>query len=565
MLNGACFNGPIFNGPARTAPVLRVVSFAQRFHVKVYNADNEFLAYVDKYSAESALEETANQPETLTLQLSPQHEAALAGVFVRPNVVRLYDASWNWLRTFAVVRTLYTRKAGERLLTVECRGLMSIVEKRTIALYVSETPATIQTHLTAWFAGTGIAVGYVSPGIAETPIAVGTLKNTPVLQAIDKLRQAVGGFYSIDKAQNFNWYQTQPQHAQHLLSLSSNIVSFEENVDGLSLANTIEVIGGINPATKTRIVATAVNAASVSLYGEQKLTINNRAITSQAMAQGIADRRAAQLGGGKVERKIGAIDLSQVPNTFEGLAADPRVLRAGLTIKAVPPPDATVPALFTTTVLRVRRTLGNPAAAVIEVGDEPKRTFADLIFKQEKDRQDEANEDAEEDEELWEETDELGDRIDGLAFTDLIDTFGSYVGLGLQSLRIKSDETGLEPADPVGALLQYNTYALMIAAGVPTIKPILAQITGDGQKNGIWLFPADGGAAADWVQVWPWFLQAITTGAGGTGIDYEVAAPKIVYIPDGNAQAGVWLKPQDAADASDVVPLGAVIAFEDPA
>ena len=567
MFNGCAFNGGALNGPSLHLAAESPVPRWARYHLKVYNPAGQFQAYIDQYDRESSWEETANAADALNLTMSPKHAAATGGYLTRPNEVRLYDSSWRWLRSFLIMNTTYRRESGARALEVSCKGMLALIEKQTIATYTADTPVKIIEHLAAWFAGTGITIGYIDTSIANKKVTVGKLTNTPLTQAVERLRDAAGGFYSLDKLRNFNWYALQSGAARQILHIGSSVVSFEENIDRYVLANTVTVIGGINATTKNTIVATATDAASVTTYGPHPKTITNRAILTQTLAQEVADKELSTVSAGKVERKIGAIDLSQVPNTFGALAARPTALFPGLPVKIVPPVDAILPSLFETSVLRVRRPLGNPAAAEIEVGTVVRKNWIDMLLDKQKEAEEDKREDTAEDEKIYDAIEDLADDVADMAhapmaFTDLTDVPNSYVDQAFKVPYVNEAEDGLEFAH-VGSFLSYGTYDALLEAGIPTVKPIWAEVQSDGQKTGLWYYPSGGIFAADWIQVWPWYREAENLQALGNGIDYDILEPKVVFIPDGFDKAGMWYKPYGAEVEAECIPMNAVRGFDE--
>lgn len=552
-LNSAPLNGVVLNGAIDLEPAPLVVSFARRFHLKLFDESGTYLSYLDTVATASSWEESINQPETLEFVVSPKHEAAANGDLRAPNVVRLYDAGWQWLRTFEVVRSQYRGNSRERTLQVTCRGLMGRLERERLTNYTDVNGSTtkIIDHLVDWLDGTGISVGFVEASIAQTVLPVGELDKTPILSAIAQLHSVAGGRYTVDKVGNFNWYALHPDAAVDVVHLKENLVDYGEERDDLEIANDITVVGGLDPSTGSPFIAQGQDAASVAQFGTKKLTLTSRLWRSQEMVDGILAKKLDELAFGKTIRRIGMVDLSQVPSTLAAMSNDPNQLYPGLPLKTVPPSEAIDPSLFNSTVASVRRELGNPANVDIQIGEAPRGNWLSRLARNQKDNDDEDDEQTEEDERIYQ-------TIAALTFTDLFDTPNDYSSAAGKAVKVNDSETALIFDEAGGKFPAYNNFTELQNAGVPDDKPSWAQVIADGKKSGIWMFPAEGTVVAHWQKVWPYAIEVEAL----SELDYSINEHLIVFVGAGFAEHGVWFKPADAADEDDCFPANAIIAFD---
>lgn len=258
-----------------------------------------------------------------------------------------------------------TKKLGDAApeWAIEGRGLLAQLamdESHTLS-----TSTTIEAILASLFADqangvfSDIQIGTIDPAIVAQTRFIKT-KDQSILDACKTLVSTVGGWFEVGSDAKFHWHEYAAETTAEIRA-GANVIDLEVSEDYSAIRTSVKLLGA--GASGDNITATA-SGDNAGTYGAAQGVVVDTRLGNSATVTARAAIDAIDYSYPKRTYKIGAIDLSRIPGTTDWAHM---ALDLGQRINVV---ASDIGEAIATHVLRITRSLDNPAEVEINVGDE---------------------------------------------------------------------------------------------------------------------------------------------------------------------------------------------------
>jgi len=400
----------------------------QPFILQLRDKDGVMLAKIEGFTG-GQWTSRANSADSLSFTIPMQSPLAQSGDLVYPNRIWICDSTAQTLQQCVITRTVEDSRS--EVFTVECLGLMYMLDHEFIPKDTSDLgQKTVQDLVIAMLAfqenTNPVTIGNIAPEFRDQTLVINPKADMSIIDGIMKIWDSFGGVLSIDSSGRLNWVSESTDHTKPVLTAYTDLESYTKTIDTDTVFNKIYVKGIIynDSGNHSRKNVTVQDAVSQGIYGIRAKSINAKMGSPEAIGN-LANRLLAYYKDPQAVRAVNLIDYSRIqldPDLNQDKKQE--YLYPGAKIKVIPPSNMPSDSAFDAVILEVSRNLNDSLAAAVTIGDvnpgnaqfqtnKTEEFFTDLAkeFKELDFMQDQYQE---QDEDLWEAIEEIGEAGDDI-------------------------------------------------------------------------------------------------------------------------------------------------------
>lgn len=258
-----------------------------------------------------------NEPETIQFNVTGDFEGVDDLAF--PNEIWLRQGTSSTVLQKFVILAVTEGQAGHRWIQVEAQSLLGQLGRERGCSYATSGATAVSTIVSDLLTGYQ-AYGYpITVGTIEsaygTPTIELTLEEASLLDALNRIRAAVGGYFWVDTSRALHWKAVPGSDDDRWIRVGHNARQIRRRTDATNIITRLVGYGyGVTP--DTRLTSTQDDAAAQAIYGVVKGAFHAPGIRDQDTLDLVTTERLARVSTPQVSHHVEAINLADAQSVL---------------------------------------------------------------------------------------------------------------------------------------------------------------------------------------------------------------------------------------------------------